>query len=200
MSRAAPARACEVGASYRRAVMTRCSDLTVSRPLDSCRTTAGHRPKCRNAPVLFINPPSGGGKAARAEVTDRAGERGIDVVLMTSDRDPAALAREAVARGADALGAAGGDGSLSCATCRTIGHGSQPCASRSSPCGQGGPATRWSDRRHCAQPMRASCARWAWNSSEANYTQPVRRPRNRRTPHPSGRVRPDFGGEQPAAA
>jgi diacylglycerol kinase family enzyme len=74
-------------------------------------------------PVLFINPASGGGKAARADVTDRAGERGIDVVLMTSDRDPAALAREAVARGADALGVAGGDGSLRLVAAAAAAHG-----------------------------------------------------------------------------
>jgi diacylglycerol kinase family enzyme len=74
-------------------------------------------------PVLFINPSSGGGKAARAEVTDRARERGIEVVLMTSDRDPAALAREAVARGADALGVAGGDGSLAVVAAAAAAHG-----------------------------------------------------------------------------
>lgn len=74
-------------------------------------------------PVLFINPSSGGGKAARAEVTDRARERGVEVVLMTSDRDPAALAREAVARGADALGVAGGDGSLAVVAAAAAAHG-----------------------------------------------------------------------------
>jgi hypothetical protein len=33
--------------------------------------------------VLFINPSSGGGKAARAEVTDRAREQGVEVVLIS---------------------------------------------------------------------------------------------------------------------
>jgi diacylglycerol kinase family enzyme len=79
--------------------------------------------KAPKRPVLFVNPSSGGGKAARAEVSDRARERGIDVVLMTSDRDPAALAREAVARGADALGVAGGDGSLAVVAAAAAAHG-----------------------------------------------------------------------------
>jgi diacylglycerol kinase family enzyme len=42
---------------------------------------------------------------------------------MTSDRDPAALAREAVARGADALGVAGGDGSLAVVAAVAAAHG-----------------------------------------------------------------------------
>ncbi len=42
---------------------------------------------------------------------------------MTSDRDPAALAREAVARGADALGVAGGDGSLAVVAAAAAAHG-----------------------------------------------------------------------------
>jgi diacylglycerol kinase family enzyme len=63
-------------------------------------------------PVLFLNPRSGDGKAARAGLAERAGELGIDVVALRSGDDLAALVDDAVARGADALGAAGGDGSL----------------------------------------------------------------------------------------
>ncbi len=48
----------------------------------------------------------------RAGVVERARERGIDAVVMAARQDLAALAREAVANGADALGVAGGDGSL----------------------------------------------------------------------------------------
>lgn len=63
-------------------------------------------------PVLFVNPKSGDGTASRAGLTDRARERAIEVVLLRPDQSLAALVGEAVAGGADALGMAGGDGSL----------------------------------------------------------------------------------------
>jgi Diacylglycerol kinase catalytic domain len=63
-------------------------------------------------PVLFVNPRSGGGKAARAAVAERARERGIQTVVFGPGQNLQALARAAVAEGADALGVAGGDGSL----------------------------------------------------------------------------------------
>jgi diacylglycerol kinase family enzyme len=63
-------------------------------------------------PVLLVNPRSGGGKAARAGVAERARAKGIEVVSFSSGQDLAALAHGAVASGADALGVAGGDGSL----------------------------------------------------------------------------------------
>jgi diacylglycerol kinase family enzyme len=62
--------------------------------------------------VLLVNPRSGGGKAARAGVAERARAKGIEVVIFTSGQDLTALAHGAVAAGADALGVAGGDGSL----------------------------------------------------------------------------------------
>jgi diacylglycerol kinase family enzyme len=61
-------------------------------------------------PVVFLNPRSGGGKATRASLAERARERGIDVIVLRPEDDLAALVDDAVARGADALGAAGGDG------------------------------------------------------------------------------------------
>jgi diacylglycerol kinase family enzyme len=63
-------------------------------------------------PVLFVNPRSGGGRAARAHVPERARELGIDVVVLTTGRDLPRLVEQALADGADALGMAGGDGSL----------------------------------------------------------------------------------------
>ena len=63
-------------------------------------------------PVLFVNPTSGGGRAQRAAVAERARERGIEVAVLSPDQNLAALVRKAVGRGADALGVAGGDGSL----------------------------------------------------------------------------------------
>jgi diacylglycerol kinase family enzyme len=63
-------------------------------------------------PVLFINPKSGDGKAARARLAERARDRGIEAVVLDPGQDLATLAGEAAAAGADALGMAGGDGSL----------------------------------------------------------------------------------------
>jgi diacylglycerol kinase family enzyme len=63
-------------------------------------------------PVLFVNPRSGGGRAAQAELVERARERGINALVLGPHQDLAALVDEAVADGADALGVAGGDGSL----------------------------------------------------------------------------------------
>src|SRR5690242_21894177 len=62
-------------------------------------------------PVLFVNLRSGGGKAARAEVAERARERGIETVIFAPGQSLEALTGKAVANGADALGVAGGDGS-----------------------------------------------------------------------------------------
>jgi diacylglycerol kinase family enzyme len=74
-------------------------------------------------PVLFVNPRSGGGKAARADLAERARERGIDVIaLRPGDRLPA-LVDQTVANGADALGVAGGDGSLSVVAAAALAHG-----------------------------------------------------------------------------
>jgi diacylglycerol kinase family enzyme len=63
-------------------------------------------------PILFVNPRSGDGTAVRAALADRARERGVEVTVLGADQRLAALVGEAVAVGADALGMAGGDGSL----------------------------------------------------------------------------------------
>ncbi len=76
-------------------------------------------------PVLFVNPGSGGGKAAHARVAERAREKGIEAVILAPGQDLAALAREAVAAGADALGMAGGDGSLAVVAAAAAAHGIQ---------------------------------------------------------------------------
>ncbi len=74
-------------------------------------------------PVLFVNPRSGDGTAARNKVAERAGERGIEAVVLAPGHSLAALAAAAVANGADALGMAGGDGSLAVVAAAAAAHG-----------------------------------------------------------------------------
>ena len=74
-------------------------------------------------PVLFVNPRSGGGAAARARIAERARERGVEVAILAPEQNLAGLAREAVASGADALGMAGGDGSLATVAAEAAAHG-----------------------------------------------------------------------------
>jgi hypothetical protein len=59
-------------------------------------------------PVLFVNPKSGGEKAARAAVAERARERGIDVSVLRPDRGDRCVHRRR--RAADRHG--GGNGRL----------------------------------------------------------------------------------------
>ncbi|MFC9795360.1 diacylglycerol/lipid kinase family protein [Streptomyces sp. NPDC057695] len=69
------------------------------------------RPRPRRA-VLIMNPTSGGGKVARFKLVERAEKLGARVVLIdtATEADVTAIARQAVADGADLLGVAGGDG------------------------------------------------------------------------------------------
>ncbi|HSK96811.1 MAG TPA: diacylglycerol kinase family protein [Euzebyales bacterium] len=62
-------------------------------------------------PVLILNPRSGGGKVERFGLVDEARRRGIEAIVLTPGDDVTRLARDAVARGADVIGMAGGDGS-----------------------------------------------------------------------------------------
>ncbi len=61
-------------------------------------------------PVVIWNPKSGGGKAAAAHLDVEARARGIEPIELSHGDDLFQLARDAVDRGADALAAAGGDG------------------------------------------------------------------------------------------
>jgi diacylglycerol kinase family enzyme len=62
-------------------------------------------------PFLIMNPKSGGGKVGKFDLERKAEALGASVFLITgSDVDVAAVADEAIARGADLLGVAGGDG------------------------------------------------------------------------------------------
>jgi diacylglycerol kinase family enzyme len=63
-------------------------------------------------PYLIMNPRSGGGKVTRFGLNDKAEALGAEVALLEGPGtvDVGALARQAVANGADLLGVAGGDG------------------------------------------------------------------------------------------
>jgi len=60
--------------------------------------------------------------AARARLADRARDLGIKVVVLARGQRLAALAEEAVTNGADALGMAGGDGSLAIVAAQAAAH------------------------------------------------------------------------------
>jgi diacylglycerol kinase family enzyme len=83
----------------------------------------GWRSSDPQRPVLFVNPRSAGGKAARAAVAERARERGIETVIFAPGQSLEALAGRAVANGADALGMAGGDGSMAVVAAAAAAHG-----------------------------------------------------------------------------
>jgi diacylglycerol kinase family enzyme len=76
--------------------------------LDRLRAVRHVRP---GKPVLLCNPWSGGGKVAKFGLAGMAAEMGVETVFLDKGLDLAELARDAIARGADCLGMAGGDGS-----------------------------------------------------------------------------------------
>lgn len=65
-------------------------------------------------PFIVMNPHSGGGKVAKFDLQRKAEALGAEVFLMEGPGqvDVAALVQDALARGADLLGVAGGDGTL----------------------------------------------------------------------------------------
>ncbi|MFE2520953.1 diacylglycerol/lipid kinase family protein [Streptomyces mirabilis] len=97
--------------------------------LRSDRTRAP-RPKERLAPpprrpFLLMNPHSGGGKVAKFGLREKAERLGAQVVVLDPDQqqDVTALARAAVADGADLLGVAGGDGTQALVAAVAAEHG-----------------------------------------------------------------------------
>ncbi len=74
--------------------------------------SAGRPAGTAQRPYLIMNPRSGGGKVERFRLQERASALGAEVGLLAGPRriDVAELAANAVDRGADVLGVAGGDG------------------------------------------------------------------------------------------
>jgi diacylglycerol kinase family enzyme len=83
--------------------------LTVNREESGMPT---YRVKSAKHPFLVMNPRSGGGKVATFGLREKAEAMGAEVAMLEGPGvvDVAVLARDAVARGADLLGVAGGDG------------------------------------------------------------------------------------------
>src|SRR6266508_1410951 len=78
---------------------------TARQALGRMAAPPGSRPAHPPArPWLLVNPRSGGGKAERLGVAAAARARGMQVHELAPGDDPAALARQAVAAGADAVG------------------------------------------------------------------------------------------------
>ena len=86
---------------------------------DDHRATSVVRPQ---HPVLICNPWSGGGKVAKFGLVELAEELGVEVVMLDRGLDLEQLARDAIARGADCLGMAGGDGSQALVASIAIEH------------------------------------------------------------------------------
>jgi diacylglycerol kinase family enzyme len=86
---------------------------------DARQPVAGVRPR---HPVLLCNPWSGGGKVERFGIVELAESLGVEVVMLAEGLDLEQLARDAVARGADCLGMAGGDGSQALVASIAIEH------------------------------------------------------------------------------
>ncbi len=85
-----------------------CAAMVRDLHLLDVRVRAGGPPR---HPVLLCNPWSGGGKVEKFGLVSLAGDLGVETVMLDRGLDLEQLARDAVARGADCLGMAGGDGS-----------------------------------------------------------------------------------------
>jgi diacylglycerol kinase family enzyme len=73
-------------------------------------------------PVLLCNPWSGGGKVEKFGLVELARSLGVETVMLDHGLDLAELARDAIARGADCLGMAGGDGSQALVASLAVEH------------------------------------------------------------------------------
>ncbi|MBV9410443.1 MAG: NAD(+)/NADH kinase [Acidimicrobiia bacterium] len=74
-------------------------------------------------PVLIMNLKSGGGKAERFHLEDECRARGIEPIVLRPGDDLLQLAEDAIGRGADVIGMAGGDGSQALVATVAAKHG-----------------------------------------------------------------------------
>src|SRR5262249_4703056 len=99
----------------------------------SAAARSGHVGAAATA-VLIINLKSGGGKAERFDLVGEARRRGVEPVILKRGDDLLKLAENAIERGADVLGMAGGDGSqalvATVASRRDVAHVCIPAGTR----------------------------------------------------------------------
>jgi diacylglycerol kinase family enzyme len=81
-----------------------------------------HRTHVPSHPVLICNPWSGGGKVERFDLLNLASSMGVETVVLQRGLDLEELARDAIRRGADCLGMAGGDGSQALVASLAVEH------------------------------------------------------------------------------
>ncbi|HEY6634147.1 MAG TPA: diacylglycerol kinase family protein [Acidimicrobiia bacterium] len=101
----------------------RLAQYSLRRPIPDHASDARTRPRRPQQPVLLCNPWSGGGKVEKFGLIDLAAELGIETVMLAEGLDLEELTRDAVARGADCLGMAGGDGSQALVASVAVEHG-----------------------------------------------------------------------------
>ncbi|MCU0269611.1 MAG: hypothetical protein MUF83_13355 [Acidimicrobiales bacterium] len=73
--------------------------------------------------TLIMNPKSGGGKAEKFHLVEECRARGIEPIVLEKGQDLLQLAEDAIARGCDVIGMAGGDGSQALVASVAARHG-----------------------------------------------------------------------------
>ncbi len=96
--------------------------LMAARAAFTTRADLPSAPRPKKA-VVFWNPKSGGGKATKANLAAEAQKRGVEAVQLHLEDDLRALVDAAVENGADALAAAGGDGTQAIVATAAADHG-----------------------------------------------------------------------------
>jgi diacylglycerol kinase family enzyme len=97
--------------------------FSLTRPTPRMPAGASATPRSPTRAVLMCNPWSGGGKVEKFGLTAFADEMAVEVVMLDHGLDLEVLTRDAVARGADCLGMAGGDGSQALVASVAVEHG-----------------------------------------------------------------------------
>ncbi|MGI9584591.1 MAG: diacylglycerol/lipid kinase family protein [Acidimicrobiia bacterium] len=97
--------------------------FSLTRPIPQGPSNAIVPPRSPTRPVLMCNPWSGGGKVDSFGLVTLAEQMGVEVVMLAEGLDLEVLTRDAVARGADCLGMAGGDGSQALVASVAVEHG-----------------------------------------------------------------------------